>query len=157
MNIGKTARSPQGTIEVSVLIDGLAQPLYRTPAGALFVAGAAGKTYRLTVRNLISSRTEVISTVDGRNTLKDEPGDVRENRGLIFGANSGGGFTGWRISDDETREFVFGEPDRSVAAQSTGLSSERGRDRLRCLPGEAGRLVHEPVVLAAAERHPVRL
>ena len=127
MNIGTTVRSPQATVEVSVHIDGLALPLNRRPGdGAQIVAGTPGKAYKLLVRNLATSRAEVISTVDGRNTLCDEPGDTQQNRGLVFGAYSTGGFTGWRISDDEVREFVFGEPERSVAAQATGSAANVG-------------------------------
>jgi hypothetical protein len=127
MHTGTTARSPQGTIEVAILIDGKPQPLYRRPGdGALFVAGTEGQPYTLRVRNLQPSRVEVINTVDGRHTLKDEPGDSRENRGLVFVASSTGDFTGWRISADTTREFVFGAPDHSVAAQATGSQANVG-------------------------------
>lgn len=127
MHTGTTARSPQGTIEVAVLIDGKPQPLYRRPGdGALFVAGTEGQPYALRVRNLQPSRVEVINSVDGRHTLKDEPGDTRENRGLVFAASSTGEFTGWRINADTTREFVFGAPERSVAAQATGSQANVG-------------------------------
>jgi hypothetical protein len=72
------------------------------------------------------SRIEVINTVDGRHTLEDEPGDAERNRGLVFAAGSAGEFTGWRVSNDETRQFVFGSPGRSVAAQATGSVENTG-------------------------------
>jgi hypothetical protein len=127
MRIGTTVRSPQGTIEVSVLADGQALPLYRRPSdGAVFTAGVRGQAYALHVRNLTSGRAEVINTVDGRHTLKDEPGDAERNRGLVFAAESAGDFTGWRLNDAETRQFVFGAPDRSVAVQATGSAANTG-------------------------------
>ena len=127
MHIGTTVTSPGATIEVSVLINGTAQPLYRRPGdGKVFVAGVPGRAYTLRVRNMGDRRIEVISTVDGRHTLKDEPGDTAACRGLVFDARSAGEFTGWRISDKETREFIFGSPAASVAAQATGSAANTG-------------------------------
>ncbi len=121
MRIGTTIRSPQGTIEASVLIGGTAQALYRRPFdGAVFVAGVSGEAYTLLVRNLTAARIEVVSSVDQRNTLEDEAADSARNRGLIFAAHHVGAFTGWRINDSETRQFLFGAPERSVVAQATG-------------------------------------
>jgi hypothetical protein len=122
-----TARSPHDVIEVSVLINGIAQRLYRRLTdNALFVAGVPGQAYTLSVRNVCGGRIEVLNTVDGRNTLEDEPGDVVRNRGLVFRPWSNGEFSGWRISNDETRKFIFGLPERSVAAQATGSTSNVG-------------------------------
>lgn len=119
MFVGTSVRSPQGTIEVSVLIEGLRQPLYRRPwDGKVFVAGIPGEAYTLQVRNLVGGRIEVISTVDGRHTLDDEPGDQYRNRGLIISEHTT--FRGWRLSDTEVREFLFGSPEQSIAAQATG-------------------------------------
>jgi hypothetical protein len=128
LRTGTTVSSPRGTIEVSIITGGQEQPLYRRRADhALFTAGAAGTAYRLQVRNLDPyGRIEVITAVDGRNTLKDEPGDTEQNRGLVFGAGATGHFTGWRLSNDETREFVFGAAHQSVAAQATGSAAGTG-------------------------------
>lgn len=120
MYIGTSVQSPDKTIEVSVLVNGAAQSLYRRLSdGKIFVAGVPGFAYTISVRSLTGSRIEVVSTIDGRNTLKDEPGDVYANSGLVFVANSKDAITGWRISDQQTREFVFGDPARSIAAQAT--------------------------------------
>jgi hypothetical protein len=127
MFIGNSVRSQRGTIEVSVLVDGVEQPLYRRPwDGKIFVAGMLGQVYTLRVKNLTSGRIEVINTVDGRHTLDDEPGDSQRNRGLVFSSHSTGAFTGWRISDQRTREFIFGSPERSIAAQATGSTENVG-------------------------------
>jgi hypothetical protein len=127
LQIGAIARSPRETIEVSVLVNGIAQPLYRRfNDNALFVVGVPGQVYTLGVRNTGGDRIEILNTVDGRNTLKDEPGDVDRNRGLVFRPWASGEFSGWRVSDDETRQFIFGLPERSVAAQATGSTSNVG-------------------------------
>ena len=127
MFIGNIARSLRDTVEVSVLVGGVEQPLYRRPwDGKIFVAGTPGQPYTLRVKNLVSGRIEVINTVDGRHTLDDEPGDIQRNRGLVFGGHSTGAFSGWRISDQQTREFIFGSPERSIAAQATGSTENVG-------------------------------
>ncbi len=117
--------TPRGTVEVAVMIHNVPQPLYNAHAPSrYYVAGTPGATYKLWVRNTIPGRVEVITTVDGRNTLKDEAGDYDKNRGLIVTDTAT--FTGWRVDDNTTREFTFGHPDRSVAAQATGSTSNTG-------------------------------
>lgn len=121
-----TAASPSGTIEASVLVGGTAQPFYRRADGRAFAAGAPGRIYTLRVRNRTGVRAEVIATVDGRHVLKDEPGDPRACQGLVIPAHGEYEFRGWRVSDDQSREFLFGEPASSVAAQATGSTANIG-------------------------------
>jgi hypothetical protein len=117
----QSAASPGGTLEVSVHVSAqLAQPVYRRADGRLFVPGIPGRAYTLRVRNKASVRAEVIATVDGRHVLKDEPGDPHSCHGLVIPAYGTYEFRGWRVSDAETREFLFGDPAASVAAQATG-------------------------------------
>jgi hypothetical protein len=123
---GTRITSPGRVIEVSVASRGRRLELYRRLDGRYFVAGIPGDPYRLKVRNLTDGRIEVITTVDGRNTQEDEPGDQEKNRGLVFGAHDDGEFTGFRLSRDETREFVFSDPAASVAAQVTGSTANAG-------------------------------
>lgn len=126
MHAGKTTRSPGGTFEVSVLIGGQPQELHGRGDGQLFVAGAAGESFTLQVRNLGLGRAEFITSVDGRNTLKDEVADRHANTGLVIPGYATSQFTGWRISDDATREFVFTFPEKSVAAKATGSAANTG-------------------------------
>jgi hypothetical protein len=123
---GTTARTPGGAIEISVLRAGVAQPLHRAPGGGLFTAGAPGQPYVLRVRNLTPGRVEVITTVDGRNTLKDEPGDPHACAGMVIYGNDTYMFKGWRVDDQQTRQFVFGDPGSSVAARATGSADNVG-------------------------------
>ena len=125
MNLTVTP-SPRSTVEVSVLIGGAAQPLYRRADGRLFVAGIPGSAYTLSVRNLTGGRIEVIASADGRNVLDDDAADVHASRGLIIGPYVTYVFRGWRVSDQQTREFLFGEPSSSVAAQATGSTANVG-------------------------------
>jgi hypothetical protein len=130
MHAGTCARSPRRLIEVAVLAAGDRQPLYtRTYDGTLFAAGDPGTVYGLRVANLTSGRIEVVTTVDGRNTLKDEPGDARANGGFVIPAYGSCDFTGFRLDDGAVREFKFGSPvrtDRTVAAQASGSTANVG-------------------------------
>ena len=129
MHAGTTARSPRATIEVAVLIAGAAQSLYKRADGALFVAGVPGQPYALRVRNLTGSWIEVITSVDGRNTLKDERADQHANGGFAVPACGFYDFTGFRLDDGTVREFVFGSPgrlERTVAVQAAGSTANVG-------------------------------
>ncbi len=126
MHYPTTVTSPAGTIEVSVLTGGVARPLYRRADGRMFAPGIPGSAYTLRVRNLTPARIEAIVAVDGRHVLKDEPGDPRACHGMVLRAHDVYEFRGWRVSDDESREFLFGEPGASVAAQATGSTANIG-------------------------------
>jgi hypothetical protein len=126
MHYPTTITSPGGMIEVSVVVGARPLALHRRPDGLAFAAGAPGRAYALHVRNLTSSRIEAIVTVDGRHVLKDEPGDPHACRGIVLHAYCTYEFQGWRVSDEETREFLFGEPAAAAAAQATGSTSNVG-------------------------------
>jgi hypothetical protein len=130
MYIGTSATSPNGTFEVSVLVNGRKQPLFvRRFDGRVFVVGPHGQAYTLQVRNLTSGRIEVLNSVDGRNTLKDEPGDKIANRGMVFGSNASDEFKGFRLNNEGVRDFVFGTPERkefTIAQQATGHTDNVG-------------------------------
>jgi hypothetical protein len=126
MQAGKTAKSPGGTFEVAVLIGGRPQDLYRRHDGQLFVAGAAGESFTLQVRNLAHGRAEFLTSLDGRNTLKDETADKYANTGLVLPGLTTTQFRGWRVTDYVVREFVFTFPEKSVAAVATGSTANTG-------------------------------
>jgi hypothetical protein len=135
MLIGTSVRSPRNTIEVSVRSAAGAQRLYRRLwDGALFTAGTPGQAYTLRVRNLTPGRIEVITTVDGRNTLTDKSGHHHASGGFVIPPPAAGSpgfydFAGFRLDDGTVREFKFGSPDRTeltVAAQATGATANIG-------------------------------
>lgn len=114
-------------INVAVLVNGQRQPVYRRPHDRQpFVAGVWGAPFVLEVRNCTGGRIEVLSSVDGRNTLMDEPADMVQNRGMIISAYGSYRFAGWRIDDNNSAEFVFTDPAQSVAQMATGQSSNAG-------------------------------
>lgn len=118
MHYPTTIAGPGGTIEASVLIAGTPQSLYRRADGRMFVAGVPGSPYTVRVRNLTSARVEVILGIDGRHALSDDRADPHANRGMVLTPHQYYDFRGWRVSDAQTREFLFGNPATSVAAQA---------------------------------------
>jgi hypothetical protein len=124
--LSSTWKSPNGTIEASVVVAGTQLPFHCRNDGRPFAAGVPGSAYTVLVRNLTGVRAEVILTVDGRNTAKDEPGDARANSGLVIPAGYSHEFTGWRLDDTAVREFLFGDPSASVAAMATGSDAHTG-------------------------------
>ena len=130
MYIGTTVESPNGTIQVSVLIDSTPQPLYRRPGdGKVFAAGIPGRAYTLRAVNLTRGRVEIVCAVDQRNTLQDEPADMRACGGMVVPAGGVWDNHGWRLNDSEVRvgrtSFTrVGNPDVLVIGYDT-------EDRLR--------------------------
>lgn len=116
MRIGNSITSSGGLISVSVVVGGVPQALYRDHDGQVWVVGRFGQSYGIKVSHLHAGRVEVISSVDGRNTLKNERADLTEVTGLIFRGTYT--FKGFREDDQEVSAFVFCEPDRSAAAQA---------------------------------------
>lgn len=114
-------------IEVAVVMNYSRQPLYRRPTdGQHFVAGVWDSQFQLEVRNLTNERIEVLNSVDGRNTLKDEPADLRECRGMIVGPRDTWTIAGWRLNNDEIGEFFFTDPTASIERQATGGNKNAG-------------------------------
>jgi len=127
MNIGTTAQSPDGTIQVSVLIDGTRQALYRRPGDSkVFVAGIPGHAYTLQAVNLTGGRVEILCAVDQRNTLKDEPADMHASGGMVVPPYGAWSNHGWRLNDSEVADFIFADPSASIAAQATGSTAGTG-------------------------------
>jgi hypothetical protein len=123
--INKSARGK--LIAVSVFVADRRQSVYRRRNdGQPFVAGTWGASYMLEVRNLSSNRIEVLSSVDGRNTLRDEVADSYQNRGMIIAGYGMWTITGWRLDDERTAEFVFTEPGTSVTQMATGSAANAG-------------------------------
>lgn len=116
MKIGTRVTSPGGTFEAAILVGRAFQPLYRHN-GKIWVAGVAGEAYVIQVKNLLTGRLELVSSVDGRDTLTDKPAGL-SSTGMVFPGNRTGTFDGFRHNDDEVGEFVFCDPSAAVAAQA---------------------------------------
>jgi len=100
--------------------------------GRFFVEGVHKAEYRLSIGNRLygtrtsSTRLEVLTAIDGRDTLLNAPADPFTQRGMVI---SGPEYLvkGWRINDEETRPFEFNMIDaQTVAVQTTGSVANLG-------------------------------
>jgi hypothetical protein len=118
--------SPGRGFTAGVIISSKLVPVYEPSPGDYWVAGVAGAKFAIEVDNL-GSRAEVLCSIDGRNTLKDEEASWDTNQGLVIPAYGSYRFDVWRTSLDGGREFVFGdEITESVVAQVGGDTENAG-------------------------------
>lgn len=111
-------------VSISILVDGKRMPIY-AHGGRHYVEGAPGKHCTIQVSNTSSGRVEVIESVDGRDVLIDQAASLH-NSGMIVRPFDSWQNKGYRLDDDRVTEFVFGDPDASIAAQATGSTSNVG-------------------------------
>lgn len=114
--------SPGGKVRVEVFQDGITSSFHKRQDGRPFIPVTVGRPYYVRVINCAFTRIEVAVSIDGRNALRDEPADY-DSPGLVIHAGGHYDFRGWRVDDNTTREFIFGDPGKSVAAQAGDASN----------------------------------
>jgi hypothetical protein len=105
-----------GPLTAWIEVDGQRTTIYQQGIH-YWIAGEAGKPYAIVAQPTQPGRIEVLESIDGRDVLNDQPASLR-NHGMVI--NGTWRNHGWRIDDQTTRDFVFGFPDQSIAAQATG-------------------------------------
>lgn len=120
----RAATSPEGLITVSVF-DVTALPMYRRGDGRMFVPGVPGHAYTMLATNNTHRRIAVVATVDGMNVLCNEPGDPA-GEAMVIAPGGSYSFKGWRVNDQDSDKFVFGDLAASVAVQATGSAENAG-------------------------------
>jgi hypothetical protein len=107
---------------VAIEVDGKRLPIY-SHNGHYYITGQPGKKYTIAVNCFNSKRVEVVESIDGRDVLKDQPANLSNSGMVIQGMWLN---RGWRINDNEIREFEFGNVEGSIAAQAGGSTSNVG-------------------------------
>lgn len=113
----------------AIEVDGVAQPIITDTDGTHFVEAVIGKEYELVIKNTLSdNRIEVLTSIDGRDTLKDQPASIQNGSGMVVPAGAPYRVTGWRVNDNETLPFVFVDASSglAVAEQATGTRENVG-------------------------------
>lgn len=119
--------SPGGVISARVVVNGKMVPIYADKDGGYFIEGIPGASYAIEVDNLTPARVEVLSSIDGRNTLKDEELSLTASHGLVIHGYGSYRFAVWRTSNEGGRDFVFGtDLADSVVAQAGGATENAG-------------------------------
>jgi hypothetical protein len=99
-------------------------PLYEPSISRSYVAGEAGRPYKLVIRNRGVRDILVVPSVDGLNVLTGKPASVAQS-GYIVPAYGTVTIDGWRKTQQEVAQFYFSNPGDSYA-ERTGQASEVG-------------------------------
>lgn len=108
----------RNNLVISIHVDGKAVPFYLRADGTPFVEGIPGKSYEIHTENLTSGRIEILASVDGRNTLKQEEADWHNSTGMIVNGYQTWKNKGWRLDDEHVAEFTFSDPEGAVASKA---------------------------------------
>ena len=108
--------------EVWVATNGSVLPIYDLD-GKYYLLGEKGIPYEICVKNLIDVRIEAVLSVDGRDVVKGEKADYRENRGYIISPNDHICVAGFRTSLDRVASFEFSSKKESYAARRGDASN----------------------------------
>lgn len=93
-------------------------PLERYEAtGRRIVVGRDGTSYKILLKNPTRHHLEVVASVDGLDVMDGKTASTRK-RGYLVPAKSEIVISGFRISQEHVREFVFGSVDSSAAAKA---------------------------------------
>lgn len=116
-------RSRSGPYELQVLVNGVpARSFWHE--GETWTLGQLGERYTLRVSNHSSRPIEAVISVDGRDVIDGQPGNVAK-RGYLVPAYGVADIDGWRISQSQAAAFRFSSVSDSYAAR-TGSGREVG-------------------------------
>ena len=102
-------------VRVDVLVDGkLAREYYANER--IYVEARRGKTYSIRLSNDGSERVAVALAVDGLNTIDGTHSSAERAAKWVLGPYEVVDVTGWQVSTDKARRFVFTSEERSYGA-----------------------------------------
>jgi len=100
-----------------ILVNGNPIPVYYDNEGNNWVEARKGSHFEIKVENKDWRRSLAIISVDGLNVIDGEHKDPWESRGYIVQGNGSIRIPGWKISQDQVREFVFTDKCTGYAAK----------------------------------------
>lgn len=113
-----TFEAAGGRLEVALCQLYSNTPLERYEAtGRRIVIGRDGTSYKILLKNPTRHHLEVVASVDGLDVMDGKTASTRK-RGYILPAKSEIVISGFRISQEHVREFVFGSVENSAAAKA---------------------------------------
>ena len=105
-------------VDVQIIDRSTGQPLetYRHQ-GRLYVAGAPGNRYAVSLRNKAGGRVLTVLSVDGINAVSGEPAAASQT-GYVLSSGQSADIAGWRKSLDEVAAFYFTKVADSYAGRT---------------------------------------
>jgi len=116
-------------IDVQVLVDGWAAPLYVRPGAwdKSYFQAFKGKNYSLVVRNTTGQRVGVLISVDGINVVNGQRSSLSNHESMyVLDAWESATIQGWRTSLRDVRRFVFVDEARSYASRTDQANGDMG-------------------------------
>jgi len=90
-----------------VLVDGRPVKRYYDRNGHIWIEGRKGTAFTLRVKNNFYNRILGIVSVDGLNVIDGKHVPKEDSRGYVINSYSSVNVPGWKINEDEVREFYF--------------------------------------------------
>ena len=90
-----------------VLVDGRPVKKYYDRSGNIWIEGRKGTAFTLKVKNHDYGRILGIISVDGLNVIDGKHVPIEDSRGYIINSRSSVNVPGWKINENEVREFYF--------------------------------------------------
>jgi hypothetical protein len=123
-------RSANGSlVDVEVLVEGQAAPLYFAPGrwDRRYFQALRGRNYALRVHNRTGRRVGVLIAVDGLNVVNGERSKLRRNEAMyVLDPWETATIRGWRTSLEQVRQFVFVDEERSYAERTGQANGDMG-------------------------------
>ena len=90
-----------------VLVNGTPVKRYYDRSGQIWIEGRKSTSFTLRVKNNSYGRILGIVSVDGLNVIDGKHVPIEDSRGYVVNSNSSVNIPGWKINQDEVREFYF--------------------------------------------------
>lgn len=116
-------------VDVQVLVDGGATPLYFAPGrhDRRYFQAFRGRNYALAVSNNSGRRIGVLIAVDGLNVVNGERSGLRAGEAMyVLDPWERTVIRGWRSSLNDIRKFVFVDEERSYAERTGQANGDMG-------------------------------
>ena len=116
-------------VDVQILVDGEAAPLYHASNGdnRRFLQAFTGRNYSLVLRNNTGNRVAVLIAVDGVNAVSGDRTKLTSREPMyVLGPWEEATIRGWRTSLAEVRRFVFVDEQRSYASRTGQANADMG-------------------------------
>jgi hypothetical protein len=116
-------------VDVQVLVDGNAAPLYLSPRSSdrQYFQAFQGRNYALSVHNTTGRRVGVLISVDGLNVVNGERSTLANNESMyVLDPYETAVIRGWRSSLRDIQKFVFVDEQRSYAERTGQANGDMG-------------------------------
>ena len=136
-------------VDVEVMVDGSAAPLYQKPGAwdRRYFQAFRGRNYSLAVTNQTGRRVGVLISVDGLNVVSGERSHLSHNEAMyVLDPYERAVIRGWRTSLKDVRRFVFVDEQRSYAERTGQANGDMGWIRVLSFEEVRPRILDEPRV-----------